>query len=476
MTYPLIIQGGMGAGVSSWPLAKAVSQLGQLGVVSGTALDEIIARRLQLGDPDGHLLRAMEHFPVPEIAQKFYDRFHVPGGKNETEHFKRTPMFTMDSPRSLQELTILANFVEVFLAKEGHDGLVGINYLEGIQLPNLYSLYGAMLADVDYVLMGAGIPREIPGALDRLANHEEASLRIAVEGATSDDDFQLRFDPKNVIQKTLAPLKRPLFLGIIASVTLAQVLAKKATGKVDGFIIEGPTAGGHNAPPRGKLTLNERGEPAYGERDEVDLKKISDIGLPFWLAGFYGTPEKLVEALESGAKGIQVGTAFAFCRESSLCHDVKEKIVAKTVKGETEVFTDPKASPTGFPFKTVRLEETVSEEEEYQRRPRICDVGYLRHPYKKEDGSVAYRCPSEPVEDYLKKGGDAEDVEGRKCLCNGLLGNIGLPQLQKTGYLEKPLVTAGDDAKFVARFLASGNSTYSAEDVIRNLLSLVEPS
>lgn len=476
MTYPLIIQGGMGAGVSSWPLAKAVSQLGQLGVVSGTALDEILGRRLQLGDPDGHLLRAMEHFPIPEIAQKFYDKFHVPGGKHETESFKRTPMFTMTSPQSLQELTIVANFVEVFLAKEGHDGLVGINYLESIQLPNLYSLYGAMLAGVDYVLMGAGIPREIPGAIDRLANHEEASLRIAVEGATSDDDFQLRFDPKNIIQKTLPPLKRPLFLGIIASVTLALVLAKKATGRVDGFIIEGPTAGGHNAPPRGKLTLNERGEPAYGERDEVDLAKIKEIGLPFWLAGFYGTPEKLAEALESGAKGIQVGTAFAFCRESSLCHDVKEKIVAKTVKGETEVFTDPKASPTGFPFKTVRLEETVSEEEEYQCRPRICDVGYLRHPYKKEDGSVAYRCPSEPAEDYLKKGGDAEDVEGRKCLCNGLLANIGLPQFQKSGYLEKPLVTAGDDAKFVARFLNKGNSSYSAEDVIRYLLSSVAPS
>ena len=476
MTYPLIIQGGMGAGVSSWPLAKAVSQLGQLGVVSGTGLDKILARRLQLGDPEGHLRRAMEHFPIPEIAQKFYDKFHVPGGKHETEHFKRTPMFTMNPPHSLQELTILANFVEVFLAKEGHDGLVGINYLEGIQLPNLYSLYGAMLADVDYVLMGAGIPIEIPGALDRLANHEEASLKITVEGATSEDDFKLRFDPKNVIQKTLAPLKRPNFLGIIASVTLAQVLAKKATGKVDGFIIEGPTAGGHNAPPRGKLPLNEKGEPVYGKRDEVDLEKIRGIGLPFWLAGFYGTPEKLAEALASGANGIQVGTAFAFCRESGLCQDIKEKLIAKAVRGETEVFTDPRASPTGFPFKTVSLEGTVSEEEEFQGRTRICDVGYLRHPYKKEDGSVGFRCPSEPTNDYVKKGGDPAEVEGRKCLCAGLLANIGLPQLQKTGYLEKPLVTAGDDAKFVARFLKSGNSSYSAEDVIRYLLSSVAPS
>ena len=48
-TLPRIIQGGMGVGVSNWRLAKAVSRLGQLGVVSGTALDIVMARRLQEG-------------------------------------------------------------------------------------------------------------------------------------------------------------------------------------------------------------------------------------------------------------------------------------------------------------------------------------------------------------------------------------------------------------------------------------------
>jgi nitronate monooxygenase len=416
----------------------------------------------------------MGHFPVPEIAQKVRDKFFVQGGKAEGEAFKRTPMFTLKPVRGLQELTVVANFVEVFLAKDGHNGLVGINYLESIQLPNLYALYGAMLANVDYVLMGAGIPREIPGVLDRLANHEEVSLHISVVGATSGDNIQLRFNPKDIIQKALPRLKRPKFLGIIASVTLAQFLAKKTTGKVDGFVIEGPTAGGHNAPPRGKLTLNERGEPAYGERDEVDLEKVTRLGLPFWLAGSYAAPEKLKEALELGANGIQVGTAFAFCRESGLTEEIKEKLLAKAIRGEVEVFTDPKASSSGFPFKVVSLEGTLSEESEYQGRPRICDIGYLRHPYRKPDGAIGFRCPSEPTEEYVKKGGNPTDVEGRKCLCNGLLSNIGLPQLQKSGYIENPLVTAGDDAKFVARFLSSGNNSYSAEDVIRHLLSFLE--
>ena len=35
----------MGAGVSGWQLARAVARQGRLGVVSGTALDVILARR-----------------------------------------------------------------------------------------------------------------------------------------------------------------------------------------------------------------------------------------------------------------------------------------------------------------------------------------------------------------------------------------------------------------------------------------------
>lgn len=62
-SLPRIIQGGMGVGVSSWQLARAVAEAGQLGVVSGTALDVVVARRLQDGDPGGHVQRALAQFP-----------------------------------------------------------------------------------------------------------------------------------------------------------------------------------------------------------------------------------------------------------------------------------------------------------------------------------------------------------------------------------------------------------------------------
>src|SRR3954469_7177083 len=153
--HPVIIQGGMGAGVSNWRLANAVSRQGQLGVVSGTALDQVFARRLQDGDPGGHMRRAMDHFPFPEIAARIRDTWFIEGGKAADKPYKRPTPATKDGPREVRELCIVSNFVEVFLARENHDNPVGINYLEKIQLPLLASAYGAMLAGVSYVLIGA---------------------------------------------------------------------------------------------------------------------------------------------------------------------------------------------------------------------------------------------------------------------------------------------------------------------------------
>ena len=72
----------MGVGVSNWRLAQAVSKLGQLGVVSGTALDQLFVRRLADGDPDGHMRRGVDAFPFPEMARRVWQRYFVPGLAN----------------------------------------------------------------------------------------------------------------------------------------------------------------------------------------------------------------------------------------------------------------------------------------------------------------------------------------------------------------------------------------------------------
>jgi len=471
-SYPIIIQGGMGAGISNWELARAVSRLGQLGVVSGTALDQILVRRLQDGDPGGHMRRGLDRFPFRKMAERIWETYYIPGGKSEKQSYKSLPKHSKDSPRELIELCVVANFVEVTLAREGHDNPVGINYLEKIQIPHLSSLYGAMLAGVEYVLMGAGIPLKIPGVLDRLANHEPASYQLQVTGAQDGDDTTITFVPRDFMDRELPPLLRPDFLAIVASNTLAVTLLKKANGRVDGFIVEGPTAGGHNAPPRGKLQLNEAGEPIYGERDIVDLEKLRQLGLPFWLAGGYGSAEKLREALAEGATGVQVGTAFAFCAESGLREDYKQALVKKAISGKAKVFTDPLASPTSFPFKVAKLEGTVSEREVYAARPRICDLGYLTEAYRTADGTIGYRCAAEPVSVYLSKGGKEENTVDRKCLCNALMSNIRFPQVRGGGgYVEKGMVTSGDDLSEISSFMSSDSSVYNAADVIAILLA-----
>lgn len=187
---------------------------------------------------------------------------------------------------------------------------------------------------------------EVPGILDNLAEHKACKLGIDVDDAP--EPVYTHFAPSAFWERAhnteveKAPLKRPNFLPIVSSVTLAQAMLKRATGAgptrgIQGFVIELPTAGGHNAPPRGfrydaaakshKLSLNEKGEPIYGEKDEVDLVKFKSAtkGLPFWLAGFYARPEKLQEVLAVGGAGIQVNLLLVF--QHSLAMPVKKMLL-----------------------------------------------------------------------------------------------------------------------------------------------------
>jgi NAD(P)H-dependent flavin oxidoreductase YrpB (nitropropane dioxygenase family) len=467
--FPQIIQGGMGAGISTWVLARSVALKGQLGVVSGSMLDTILVRRLQDGDVGGHVRRAMAKFPMPEISGAVLRRYFRPEGRKTSEAYRLLPMYRQPTDALRQRITMLANFVEVYLAKEGHGGSVGLNLLTKVQIPNLASLYGAMLAGVDYVLMGAGIPREIPGALDAFVEHGPASIKFEVEGLPRGEAEYLTFDPRAHGAPVERALRRPKFLPIVSSDTLAASLAHKANGRVDGFVFEAPVAGGHNAPPRGALRLSDLGEPIYGERDLPDLQRVRDLGLPFWMAGGTGTADGLRTALEAGAAGIQVGTLFAYCEESGLAPELKRQVLAGVAEGKVHVHTDPRVSPTGFPFKVVELEGADFQDD---RRKRVCDLGYLRNAFRDAAGKLGYRCPAEPVDAYLAKGGAAADTEGRRCLCNALLANVGEGQVRPDGAEEKPLLTSGDDLVGILKHVGD-RVRFAAADVVDYLRSAV---
>lgn len=476
---PTIIQGGMGVAVSGWELAGAVSAVGELGVVSGTALEVVLARRLQLGDPGGHMRRALAAFPIPAMARRIIKDYYIHGGKAEDAAFRNVPRFTVTPKVALQELAVVSAFCEVWLAKQGHSGQVGINFLRKIEIPIPFGLLGAMLAGVDYVIVGAGNPAEIPGLIRSMSRGEDVEFEIRAQGMRSDDPrVSVRCSPRELLGVTSLPT--PRFLAIVASVDLAKGLAGDPRTRPFGFIVEGPSAGGHNAPPRGPRRVDEFGQPIYDTRDKPDIAELAALGLPFWMAGSYGTPDGLAHAKSLGAVGVQVGTAFAYSAESGLATSLKRTVLDQVRDGTVEVRSDWRVSPTGFPFKVVQLEGTVSDPAVAAARQAVCDLGALRVPFKKADGGLDYRCPAEPLSVYTgRKGGRAENAEGRRCLCNALMSAADLPQRRRSGAIEPAIVTSGDDFSTVHALQDAqpeGTEFYSASAVVDYLRTGLQPA
>ena len=509
-----LIQGGMGVYVSNWRLARAVAmeQPGiTAGTVSGTGLDIVYVRLLQLGDPGGHVRRALAAFDAQfgvTIGQKIIDRYFIQGGKAPTARFKNAPkqvVRTQDNDllplphqqseiQSLTlepdviELLIATGYAEVWLARHGLDasqeftGRIFINFLHKIELPLVYGMYGAMLAGVDGIIVGAGNPDGLPAVCSRLAEHSAVTIDLSVLYRESGETFSIAFDPRLVADGKLAvaPLRRPAFLAIVSLETLVQALANSQSQAPDGFIIEHHTAGGHNAGPQGPLKKDELGQPIYGVEDEPDLQAIRQVGLPFWLAGGYGSCEKVAQALSLGANGVQVGSLFALAEESGMKAAYRTAIL-NFLKKETDdsrlVFTTL-FSPTGFPFKVVQLENTLADEAVFAARRRVCDIGLLQQRgLSKPDAAgmrrLFQRCPAAPLDDFVSKRGLPLNSDDRRCLCNGLLACAGLGQtgMQEGKLGEEPaIVTLGNHLDGIRRLSRNGQTPYWVHDVVTDIL------
>lgn len=503
-----LIQGGMGVYVSNWRLAKAVAQEVPgvtAGTVSGTGLDMVHTRLLQLGDPGGHTRRAFAALDARfgiDIGQRVAERYFIAGGKEPFQPYRYSPNYTVRAqdrsssippwipgsppvPLSVDdeliELLIATGFAEVWLAKEGHDGLIFINFLKKIDVPLTYFLYGAMLAGVDGVAVGAGNPDSIPALCSRLARHEPVNEQVHVLYAESGETFILPFDPRSIANGRLASceLRRPAVLAIVSHQDAVRALAASPRGPPDGFIIEHHTAGGHNANPRGNMAKDDRGQPIYDDRDEAEWESIREIGLPFWLAGGAASHQRLEQARAAGASGVQVGSLFALAEESGLRPDLRASILRKLRDGaDQDLVRTTTHSPTGFAFKVVQLEGTLSDAQVYEARRRVCDLGGLQQRALTKPGpdgmrQLYRRCPAEPIAVFVRKRGLEANAQDRRCLCNGLVSAIGLGQIIKKegNWSEEPaIVTLGNDLDGVRRVSRNGQSRYYTRDVVLDLL------
>ena len=504
-----LIQGGMGVYVSNWRMAKAVSKDRPgitAGTVSGTGLDVVYVRLLQLGDPGGHVRRAFyafdDQFDV-SIGRKILNRYYIEGGKQADTKFAYSPQhivhpaaggnsFPSPSPETqsvaltldeeVAELLIVTGYAEVWLAKEGHEGKVFINFLKKVELPLIYTMYGAMLAGVDGVIVGAGNPDGLPAVRSRLVEHQTVSSDLQVLYRGSGESFHVPFDPRSVAEGKLAQrlLKRPAFLAIVSLENLVELLAQSQTEPPDGFIIEHHTAGGHNAPPQGPLVKDSKGEPQYSEEDEPDIEVIRNTGIPFWLAGGYNNHQQLKQAISAGAVGIQVGSNFALTEESGMKPAYRTAIMDKLKMGtsDEELVHTTMFSPTGFPFKVAQLEGTLAEESVYSKRRRVCDISLLKQRGLSKpgpDGSrkLFMRCSAAPVKGFVSKRGLEFNTTDKRCLCNGLLSAVGLGQIirQDGDLREEPaIITLGNNLDGIRRLSRNGQTRYWVRDVVTDIL------
>jgi NAD(P)H-dependent flavin oxidoreductase YrpB (nitropropane dioxygenase family) len=440
---PRLIQAGMGIHVSSARLARATSRLGALGVVSGAALRHIVIEDIRSGDEEA--IEFARRFPIAHYVEEILQ--FAPGGK---KHGQAVPVDTPDPRHSAypRRLSAIAAYVEVLRAKYGHRGKVGINVMWKAALTALPTIYGAMLAGVDALLCGAGVPMELPDIVAKIRTGQDMEY-LPLTGTGTHARLAIAQDETaSLLQRMPAPKLIPILSNFAFSKRILDVWHKEYSGaRPFAFVLENHAAGGHNAPPRNKSE--------FTAQDDIEsyFDKVRALGVPVYVAGAFehgGTRADFEEWMARGAYGLQVGSRFALCEESGMRRDLRAGIVEKSAAGALKIETDPQASPTGYPLKTVQLEGTVSEPQVYAARRRVCNKMYLTrsHFVTQPDGSVKenYICPAMPPEQYARLGGDVAETEGKVCLCNGLLSTAGYYD-----DIEPPVLTLGASGKHVTQ-------------------------
>jgi NAD(P)H-dependent flavin oxidoreductase YrpB (nitropropane dioxygenase family) len=464
---PRLIQAGMGIRVSGWALANATARLGALGVVSSVGLRHIVIDEIEAGDEDAIALART--FPLQDYVDELLA--YAPGGP---KHGSPVPLDSPDPKKGTlpKRLSVICAYIEVMRAKRGHGGRVGINVMWKCALTALPSIYGAMLAGVDALLCGAGVPMELPDIIARIQRGEDLSYS-PLHGTGTNAALAIAGDGSaELLRESEPPKLIPILSNFAFPKRIIDIWSREYGGaRPFAFVLEHHEAGGHNAPPRNKVS--------FAEADEIDsyFDKVRDLGVPVYVAGAGDRRADFVRWTERGAYGLQVGSRFALCDESGMRRDLKDAVITRNASGEGAVQTSDRMSSTGYPFKYAPIDGTLSDPGVYAGRKRICNRGYLLQSHIETTAAggtrETYICSAMPEKQYARLGGNPDELPGRICLCNCLISTVGLLNEH-----EPALVTLGAHGldvveRATARQVIEDILTPEAVSIIEN--RLVEP-
>lgn len=204
------------------------------------------------------------------------------------------------------------------------DGLLGVNIM--CALTNYGDMVRTSIREhVDVIISGAGLPLDLPGYLREVSEEMKEDMRTKL-------------------------------IPIVSSGRAANILCRKWLNKFDylpdGFVVEGPRAGGHLG-----FKAEQLDDPKFQLEnilpDVIDAvtpyREKHNKDIPVIAAGGVYTGEDIAKFLELGASGVQMGTRFVATHEC----DADEAFKRAYVNSHEEDLTIIK-SPVGLPGRALK--------------------------------------------------------------------------------------------------------------------------
>jgi nitronate monooxygenase len=262
-----IIQGGMGVAVSLSGLASAVANEGGIGVISAAGIG--------MNEPD-----------------------YI---KNFLEANKRALRFQIRRARSLTNGILGVN---IMMALTDHEDLIRV----------------ALEEKIDIIIMGAGLPLNIPALVAANGNGNHTKLAVKVSSAK-------------------------------AARVIFQYWSAKYNCIPDAVVVEGPMAGGHLGFKKEDL-LKELVPLSTLIKETVQIIKPFEQQfaqeVPVIAAGGIYTGYDMYDIMQAGAKGVKLGTRFVTTHECDASLAFKESYLQ--CKKEDITIID---SPVGLPGRAI---------------------------------------------------------------------------------------------------------------------------